>query len=62
VFKVDRLGEQVVHAGSQAALAILRHAAGGDGDNWAPCRIRLRRWVASSPSMDGMWTSIRIKS
>ena len=67
VVRPQRLGDERVHAGREAALPIAGHGVGGDGDDRrgrARCRRSALRIaaVASKPSMPGICTSIRMTS
>ena len=63
----DRLGEVVVHAGGEAALAVAFHRVGGQGDDRAggvrvPFSAARMAAVASKPSISGICTSISTTS
>ena len=68
-FHSNRLGEVIVHARLEAQLPVALHGVGGHGDDagtllptpLASQRAQICR-VASSPSISGICTSIRITS
>ena len=62
----DRLGDIIVHARGQAAVAVVRQGVGGHGHDGDMPALALRRWrirrVASKPSICGICTSMRTMS
>ena len=68
LFPIQRLGDEAIHAGREAGLAVLGRGVGGQRDDGraGAAAFRFRptdaRAVASKPSMPGMCTSINTRS
>ena len=54
---VQRLGEEVVHAGVQAALLVFGHGAGGQRDDRGPLQPALLLVLPRHLGVDGVWAA-----